>query len=330
MALKPRRRAAAVAVAAVLTALCALPVRAAGPLKVAVLLPGSPADRGYNADGARAADALKKDLKADVKVAGNVSVANQSDVYRQFAAGGSDLVIGWGGQFTDGAMQVGQEFPKVKFLIVNSGASNGKNVASLDLDVEQWEFIGGWVTAKLSKKGAIGWVGGQCFPATAANMHAVEEGAKYANPKIRVVSTFTGDFEDPIKAQQATQAMIEGGVDALTGNLNNGYFGIFKAAKSNGNVPVVTEWIDNHELAPEVIVSSIVKAQARFVVEVAKGAENGSFKGVHHQFKLPADWAPVMAKTDKLPKDIYDGSLKLQEEIVKGKVKPAHNEACPK
>jgi len=330
MSIESCRRAAAVSACVFLVAVSALPAHAAGPLKVAVLLPGSAADHGYNADGARAADALKKDLKADVKVIENVSVANQSDVYRQFAASGSDLVIGWGGQFTDGAMQVGQEFPKVKFLVVNSGASNGKNVASLDLDVENWEFIGGWVTAKLSKKGAIGWVGGQCFPATAANMHAVEEGAKYANPKIRVVSTFTGDFEDPIKAQQATQAMIEGGVDALTGNVNNGYFGIFKAARSNGNIPVVTEWIDNHELAPEVIVSSILKGQARFVVEVAKGAADGSFKGAHHQFKLPANWGPVMAKTDKLPKDIYDGSLKLQDDIVKGKVKPAHNEACPK
>lgn len=119
-----------------------------------------------------------------MQVTENVPVANQADLYRQYAAKGYDVVIGWGGQFTDGAVQVAQEFLKSKFIVVNSGAENGKNLASIDEDVEQWEFLGGFVTAKLSKTGVIGWVGGQCFPATAANLHGVEQGGKYANAKV--------------------------------------------------------------------------------------------------------------------------------------------------
>jgi basic membrane protein A len=301
----------------------------AAPLKIAILLPGSTADNGYNADGGRAAEALKKDLGAEVQVTENVSVANQADLYRQFAATGVDLVIGWGGQFTDGAVQVSQEFPNVKFLLVNGGAENGSNLASIDTAIEQWEFIGGFVTAKLSKNGVIGWVGGQCFPATAANLHGVEQGAKYANPDVKVVSTFTGDFEDPTKAQQAAQAMIaSGNVDALTGNLNNGWFGVFKAAQDSNNVPVVTEWSDNSSLAPDVIKSSILKSQAGFVVQVAKTVGDGTFKGQHYQFGLTPDWGPAMAK-GSLPEDIYNAAIELQAKIVSGEVKPVHDEACP-
>ena len=190
--------------------------------------------------------ALKSQLGADAQTTENVSVANQADLYRQYAAKGYNVVIGWGGQFTDGAVQVAQEFPNVKFIVVNSGVENGKNLASIDTDIQDWEFLGGFVTAKLSKTGVIGWVGGQCFPATAANLHGVEQGAKYANANIKVLSTFTGDFEDPTKAQQAAQAMIDSGkAGALTGNLNNGWFGVLKAARDNGKIPVVTEWIDN-------------------------------------------------------------------------------------
>ena len=100
-------------------------------IRVAVLLPGTPSDQGYNADGQRAADAIESELGAEVTVTESVPVPNQTDVYRQFAGQGFDLVIGWGGQFTDGALAAAEEFPDVNFLVVNSGVENGTNLASV-------------------------------------------------------------------------------------------------------------------------------------------------------------------------------------------------------
>src|SRR5262249_48674333 len=150
--------------------------------------------------------------------------------------------------------------------------------------LEQWEFVGGFFTAKLSPTNVIGWGGGQCFPAKAEQLHGVEQGAKFASANSKILSVYTGGFEDPVKAQQIAQAMIESGAKALTGNLNNGYFGVYKAAEANGNIPVVTEWADNHTLAPKVIVSSILKSQSRFVVQAAKTATDGTWQGKHYQF----------------------------------------------
>jgi basic membrane protein A len=323
------RNAALTTAALALGIICSASTYAA-PLKIAVLLPGPTSDGGYDADGGRTADDLKSQLQAETTVVENVSVANQADLYRQFAASGYNLVIGWGGQFTDGAVQVSQEFPDVKFLVVNSGANNGKNLASTDEDLEQWEFVGGFVTAKLSSTNVIGWIGGQCFPATAAQLHGAEQGAKFASVNAKILSTYTGDFEDPIKAQQTAQAMIENSAKALTGNLNNGYFGVYKAAETHGNVPVVTEWADNHKLAPKVIASSILKSQSRFVVQVAKTATDGTWQGKHYQFALPPDWGPVMAKTDLLPDNIYQESLDVQKQISDGKIKVTHDANCRK
>lgn len=300
-----------------------------GALKVAFLLPGSPADRGYNADAQRSADLLKKELDAEVTVTENVAVPSQADVYRQFAQQGNDVVIGWGGQFTDGAVAAATEFPDVRFLVVNSGVENGSNLASFDTNVEQWEFIRGFVAARLSKSGTIAWVGAQCFPATAANLHGVEQGAKHANPDIKVLSTFTGDFEDPTKAQQGAQALIEKGADVLTGNMNNGWFGIYKAAQSNGNLPVINEWIASSELAPDVIASSVLKTQARFVLDVVRQVQDGSFEGKHYQFGLTEDWGPAMAETDLLPDEVFQEAQELQQQIVSGEVTPKHDETCP-
>ncbi|MEQ8967576.1 MAG: BMP family protein [Azospirillaceae bacterium] len=300
-------------------------------LRVGVLLPGSVSDNGYNADGGRTAETLEAELGLEAQVTENVSVANQADLYRQYAATGFDVVIGWGGQFTDGAVQVSQEFPDVTFIVVNSNIQDaGPNLASIDTSIEDWQFLGGYVTAKLSDTGVIGWVGGQCFPATAANLHGVEQGARHADPDIEVLSTFTGDFEDPTVAQQAAQAMIDsGGAGALTGNLNNGWFGVLKAAQDNGGIPVVTEWTDNRELAPDVIASSIQKAQGAFVVEVVASVADGSFEPGHHQYGLTEDWGAVMTETDLMPEGLYEEVLAVQEQILSGEIDPQHITDCP-
>jgi basic membrane protein A len=303
---------------------------ASADFKVAVLLPGSVSDQGYNADGQRTANLIKKQLGAQVTLTQSVSVPNQTDIFRQYAAQGYNLIIGWGGQFTTGAVTAAGEFPNVQFLLVNSNAKNGKNLSSIDARGEQWEFLRGFVAAKLSKNGNIGWVGAQCFPATAANLHGIEQGARYANPKIKVQSTFTGDFEDPTKAQQAAKAMLDNGATVLTGNLNNGWFGVFKAAEAAGNTPVLTEWVNNSALAPSVIASASLKSQSTFVANLVKKAKAGTLGGKYYLFSLPANWGPAIAKTKLLPASIYNQALAVQKQITSGKIKVKSQTSCPK
>ena len=298
-------------------------------LRVAIILPGSVLDQGYNADGQRAADQMQSELGAEVLVTENVQIPDQTDVYRQFAAQGYDLVIGWGGQFTDGALAASEEFPDVNFLIVNSGASNGSNLASIDTSIEDWQFLGGYLLAKLSESGTVGWVGDLRFQAPAANLNCTEQGARFANPDIDFLSTFTGDFEDPTKASQAAQAMIEQGADALTQNLNNGIFGMIDAAKSGGDIPFISEWIDNSDVAPEVIASSTLKSQARFATQIARSVQDGTFAGDFTLFGLPDDWGPAISDTDLLPDGLYEEVLAVQAQIASGEISPEHDETCP-
>lgn len=296
--------------------------------KVAMLTPGPTSDQGYNADAQRSADEIEKQTGAQVELTESVPVANQTDIYRQFASQGYNLVIGWGGQFTDGAVAAAEEFPDTQFLVANSNVGNDANLSSMDTAIEQWQFFAGYVAAKLSKTGTVGWIGGQCFPATAANLHGTEQGAKYADPKVKFLSQFTGDFEDPTKAQSTATAMIDQGAGALTGNLNSGWPGVYTAAKA-ADVPLVTEWIDNSDQAPEVIASSLLKSQAKFVAELAKEAQDGTLKGEFHKYELPKDWGPIISETELMPEGLYDEVLALQDKVASGEVKVKHDETCP-
>jgi basic membrane protein A and related proteins len=297
-------------------------------LKIAILLPGNVSDQGYNADGQRTADLIKSELGLDVTTTQGVQLPNQTDVYSQFARQGYDLVIGWGGQFTDGAVAASKQFPKTQFLVVNSTVENGTNLNSMDENIEQWQFLGGYVSGRLTKSGTVGWIGGQCFPATAAQLYGTKQGAEYAKKDVKFLSTFTGDFEDPTKAQQAAQAQIDKGADWIVGNLNNGYFGLYKAAEG-GKAKIVTEWADNHTQSPT-IGSTVVKKQGRHVVELVKKAQDGTIGGKHYQIALPEDNEPVIAKTDSIPEDVYNDALAVQKKVASGEIKVQRTETCPK
>lgn len=317
-----RRGARFLALGLVFALLCGLGMAqpaAAEDFKVAMLLPGSINDYGYNLMGKRALDMIKEATGAETVYTENVPVPNQLDIYREYAAQGYDLVIGWGGQFTDGAVQASDEFPDTDFLIVNGGNSNGKNLGSMDPNVQEWAYLGGYLMGKMSKSGVIGFVGGMCFPGTVKNLDGTEQGAKMANPDIKVLYTWTGNFEDSIKAKQAAESMIEQGADVLTGNLNAGWFGVFKAAKE-ADVPCVTEWIDNRDLAPDVIASSVLKDQARLVVPIAKASMEGAFPAKFTGDKLTAEWGPAILKTDKISDELYAELEGVRQKVIDGEI----------
>lgn len=298
-------------------------------VRVAVLTSGAVNDNGYNADAKRAADLIESTFGEKVALSESVPVATQSDVYRQFATQKYDLIIGWGGQFTDGAVEVSKEFPDVKFLVVNSNVSNGTNLASVDEAVEQWYYMAGWLQAKLSKSGTIGFVGAQCFDGGgAALIHGLEQGALAANPAIDLRQTLTGDYEDPTKANQAAQALIEKGADVLSGNLNNAWAGIYQAARAADDVRVITEWPDSLKVAPDVISSTLIRTQAGYIENAVRSVKDGTFKGELTLYPITEDLGPVIANSDLLDDALYNEALDIQAKIISGDITVNRDEKC--
>jgi len=298
--------------------------------KVAMLLGGAVSGSAYNTDAQDTADAIEKELGIDVNVVQSVTLPNQTDVYSQFARQNYDLVMGWGGEFTDGAATAAKRFPKTQFLVINSTIENGTNLSSMDENFEQWQFIGGYLAARISKSKVVAWIGGQCFPATAAQLYGTKQGVQYAEKGAKFLSTFTGDFEDPTKAQQAAQAMIDNDADVLVSNLDRGTVGLIKAAQNAGDVGLILEWKDNQEQAPDVIASTVLKSQTRLVVPLIKRAQEGSLGGKHYQFPLPEDWGPAVAQSPLVPDDVYQEALKIQERVASGGIKVDRVEKCAK
>src|SRR6478672_12708944 len=98
-----------------LTLLFSLPAFA--QLKVALILPGSDTDKGWNQMAREGLDLIKKELKAQTKAVTNVK---SSDFYNQisnFAEDGYDVIICHGGEFEKAAAQAARTYPKTKIIV---------------------------------------------------------------------------------------------------------------------------------------------------------------------------------------------------------------------
>src|SRR6058998_230255 len=117
---------------------------------------------------------------------------------RAFAERGYDLVIGVG--FAQGPIMqaVAKDYPNVHFAIIDGvileddGKTPKSNVASLVFKEHEGSYLVGIIAAMTSRTGTVGFVGGMDIPLIRRFEKGYEEGAKAANPKIRVVQNYVG------------------------------------------------------------------------------------------------------------------------------------------
>src|SRR3984885_11250427 len=208
-------------------------VRAAGPLKVGILIPGSKSDKGWMESGYDGLVAAQKKYgdKIKVQMIENINYADMDQALTNLASS-NDLVIGVGGQTQASVYKVAKRFPKVKFSIVGGNEGDSlPNVAGYDVKQAEIAFAAGAAAAMLSKNGAVSYVGGLEIPSIVNAGKEFGNGAKYVNANIKYFENYTGDFDDVAKSKEATLAAIAQGADVHYHILNLGLRGMEQAAK---------------------------------------------------------------------------------------------------
>src|SRR3954466_4041344 len=137
----------------------AVPAGAAlAEFKVALILPGSDTDKGWNQMAREGLDRIKKELKADTKAVTNVK---SSDFYTQisnFAEDGYDLIICHGGEFEKAAAQAANTYPKTK-IIVGGCPVDVKGAVAVEFMTRNASTLVGYVAGKVTKARKVAFVG---------------------------------------------------------------------------------------------------------------------------------------------------------------------------
>ena len=298
--------------------------QAADPLSVGVLLPGSRSDKGWMESGYDGLVAVQKRLgdKIKVQMIENISNADMEQALTTLAQK-NKLVIGIGGQTQAALMKVAKRFPKANFAIIGGNRDESlPNVSGYDVKQAQIAYVVGAAAAMMSKTGVLSYVGGLEIPPIVNTGTEFGNGAKSINPKIKVLTNYTGDFDDVAKSKEATLAAIAQSADIHYHILNLGLRGMEQAAKEKGT-HIIGSYTDRCGTDPLYIGYSItgVGYLTEYAIEQSVA---GTWKAGYKPFGLAmgpqasgiavCGATPEMKKKlEAIQKDILDGKIKVLE-----------------
>lgn len=239
------------------------------PTDLKVIIAGdSPLEEPWNsiyiAAWERVAAQKPHDLNITYEYADNVQTTDVERVMREYAQTGEyNILVFHAGAFRDAAEKIREEYPD---LLIGANGSNyealGGNFFYSNIYIHECAYLLGMVAGMMTETNKVGAVGGFPYPNVNLPINAFFAGAKSVNSDVEQVVSYIESWYDPAKAKESAAAQIAAGADFIYAER----FGPFEAAKEAG-VYAFGHYSDQHELSPEVVVSSAV---ARWDPSVAK------------------------------------------------------------
>lgn len=309
--------------------------------KVALLLPYI-GDQSYFDVTARGLDLLNEKYGANIEttlIEMGADSANWETANRQAADAGYDIIISGNWQYEAAMLKVAAEYPEIKYLnfdFSDKAANSVANVYGITYASNEIGYLAGVVAATKSKSGIIGGVGGVDNDGIKQFMAGYMQGAYDANPEIKVMISYVGDFQDAARAKEISQNMIKSGADVIWGCAGGAGNGVFEAVSENEGVWAVGVDTDQYvsmngkpELQKTILtsglkmcdqgiadaVSAIIEGTAEFGTQKVLGyADNGVGLAENDYYKANMT-EEEMTKVNELIAKVKSGETKVVDEL---------------
>ncbi len=196
------------------------------------------------------------------------------------AAGqGFDFIVGSSFDMIKPMQTVAKAFPNQKFGLVDVGPDPvAPNVVSTVTKDWEGSFLVGAIAARTTKTGVIGFVGGKDIPIIHRFYIGYFYGAQMADPKVKVLESYSGTFTDPAAGKEYTLALINQHSDINFAVAGATSAGVIDAAKTTKTFAIGVD-SDQNYLAPGSVLTSMVKRVDTQAFDMIKSVSDGSFKG---------------------------------------------------
>lgn len=280
-------------------------------------------DASFNAAAWRGLKKLESDFGAEVRY---IESKNQDDYAANLATFAEtepkDIIWSIGFMMTDATAEAAANYPDKKFGIIDGVVEGYDNVASVLFKEHEGSFLVGILAARTTKSGIVGFVGGMPGDVIGRFEAGFRAGVVYADPSVKVEVIYSGAFDDPGKGKQDANTLIARGADVIfhaagyTGN------GVIEAAQA-ADIKAIGVDSDQKHLAPDHVISSMMKMVDVAVYEISKRAMEGNFPGgelaVLGLAEDAVGWSDttvfpsdaVKAEMEQAKKDIVDGKLQV-------------------
>lgn len=298
----------------------------AGALKVAALFSGATTDADYNALGLLALQQAEKDQGVKIAFSESVQVPDTERVMKEYLADGYNVIWTHGSQFFQATDKLAKQNPNVTFIgeFDDKPKEATPNVWVIDRNFHVAFYPIGILAGAATKSGKIAYVGGLSLPFSYSEVHAMRQALKDSGSSATINPVWTGDFNDPAKAQQITSQLLGQGNDVIVGSLNLGMVGAFQAVKGKPAGLVVTaKYTDKSQFDPTHYATSAIYDFAKplndILVKIAAGTRNGYYPlgfdtGVSIQPPKNVDPA-IVQKVEQAVADIKSGKITVVKDL---------------
>lgn len=234
----------------------------------------------------------------------------------------NDLIFGVGFMLTDSILEQAKINPNHKYVLIDSLTREiPDNLMCVLFNHEEGAFLAGYIAGKMTKTNKIGFVGGIEIPIVDSFEYGYRAGALYANPDIKIITKYTDSFADFDRGKDVAHGMYRDKIDIIFHAAGMAGEGVIEAAKENNKYAIGIDRDQNY-LAPDNVITSVVKNIDKAVVNIAREFNGNDFKGgqkVHYGVK--EDGMGLASSTEKLvPKEIMEEIEEIKEKISKGEI----------
>ncbi|MBQ9021283.1 MAG: BMP family ABC transporter substrate-binding protein [Eggerthellaceae bacterium] len=240
-------------------------------------------------------------------------------------ASGADLVWGMGFSMQDAIEEAARKYPDTKFAIIDAAYEDAPpNLTGIVFHQEQCSFLVGYIAARMTKVGKVGFIGGIDSTSMQEFEQGYYAGIEYANKEQGLNVTYVGEwadsFTDSNLGYTMAQAMAQDGCDVIYHASGAVGLGVIKACSEVG-VWVIGVDQDQSYLAPETVISSAVKRVDQAIETVSEQIINGELTGGTNVTLGVAEGGVGAATThDLLPDALYNDMLDLTEKVKAGEI----------
>ena len=310
-----------------LTGTLSLDAKGDEEFKVALLLPASITDGGWNAFAYDGLKAIEKELGAEISHVESRTSTDQEAHFRDYALDGYQLIFGHGFEYQESARQVAPDFPETVF-ITSTGNTVTDNISPIVFAIEEPVYLLGVIAGSMTQTNKIGIVGGQNISAINSIFTAFEQGAKSVNSDVVVRRAYVGNWSDIGKGKELALAHINEDSDFLFPVADVAGLGVFQAtveAQADGKtVYAFGVYRDQSELSPTTVVASAIVTPKVFV-QMAKVVMDGVFKPQPYLFTMAEDEALTFVYNptlkDKVPEATQKAVAEAKAKILTGELK---------
>jgi basic membrane protein A len=244
--------------------------------RVALLTPGPISDQSWNGGAYQGLLRIRDSLGATVSHIQTKTPAEFEEQFRQYGAQGYDLVFGHGFEFQDAAKRVGPDFPKTIY-VTTSGSTSGANVAGIEFAFADASYLAGMVAGSMTRTNVLGVIGGTELPPVKESFTAFTKGAKAVNPKVTVLTSYVGNWDDVSAGKEQALAQIGRNADIIFQNADAAGLGVFQAARETKKALVIGSNSNQNAVAPEVTIGSVVINLPHAFLTVAREVKEKRF-----------------------------------------------------